>query len=117
MLSGLYFYVHFFRKIEKRFNFSGNRNDCLCDKGKHDLQNTCSLKAVYRSLFSLEIYSGYRLVRNEPWLRIWWPLIANVEIFSILQMSDIYITLYIVKLQCSSRLSFIFSFLTPKTTT
>lgn len=42
-----------------------------------------------------EIYSGYRLVRNEPWLRIWWPLIANVEIFSILQMSDIYITLYI----------------------
>lgn len=45
--------------------------------------------------FSLEIYSGYRLVRNEPWLRIWWPLIANVEIFSILQMSDIYITLYI----------------------
>lgn len=95
MLSGLYFYVHFFRKIEKRFNFSGNRNDCLCDEGKHDLQNTCSLKAVYRSLFSLEIYSGYRLVRNEPWLRIWWPLIANVEIFSILQMSDIYITLYI----------------------
>lgn len=34
-------------------------------------------------------------MRNEPWLRIWWPLIANVEIFSILQMSDIYITLYI----------------------